>query len=162
MSIDYRLLETGFSRLLETGDALLLETSDIDLNGYRLLENGDFRLLETGARRALEGLIIVSPFLMGFGMSGKLGETGESDPLGVKGIYQMRMTKKGKVPIKMKFYVPFNPRSVPQQANRQKFADAVSAWGSLTEEEKSVYNVRAKKRMMFGWGLFIREYYQNN
>jgi hypothetical protein len=102
------------------------------------------------------------PFLIGFGVSGKLGEVGEPDPLNVKGIYQMRMTKRGKVPIKMKFYVPFNPQTAPQQANRQKFADAMTAWGALTSEQKSVYNMRAKKRQMFGWGLFIREYYQEN
>ena len=125
---------------------------------YRLLQSGDRRLLETGGRRLLE----IGPFLMGFGMSGKLGEAGEPDRLGVKGIYQMRMTRRGKVPIKMKFYVPANPQTVPQQANREKFATAMTEWGDLTPEQKGVYNVRAKKRMMFGWGLFIREYYQNN
>jgi len=77
-------------------------------------------------------------------------------------VYQMRMTRRGKVPIKMKFYTPTNPQTVPQEANRQKFADAMSAWGALTMEQKSVYNQRAKKRQMFGWGLFIREYYQAN
>lgn len=159
---EYRLLENGDKRLLENGGGLLLESSVIDLNGYRLLETGEYRLLETGDLRALEGLIIVPPFLMGFGMSGKLGEVGEPDPLAVKGIYQMRMTKRGKVPIKMKFYTPFNPETIPQQANRQKFADAMSAWSGLTSEQKLVYTKRAKKRNMFGWGLFIREYYSSN
>ena len=99
---------------------------------------------------------------LGFDIRGKLGKDWEDDPLGVRGIYQMRMTKQGKVPIKMKFYAPTNPQTPAQQANRQKFADAMSAWQSLTEEEKSAYNRRAKKRQMFGWGLFIREYYQAN
>lgn len=101
-------------------------------------------------------------FLLGLGMSGKLGKPGDPDPLNVNGIYQMRMTKRGKRPIKMKFYTPTNPQTPAQQANRAKFAAAVAAWQALTSEEKSVYTERAKKRQMFGWGLFIREYYQSN
>jgi len=97
-----------------------------------------------------------------FGISGKLGKSNAPDLLGVYGIYQMRMTKRGKVPVKMKFYVPTNPRTPAQQANRQKFADAQAAWVALTAPEKLVYTTRAKKRSMFGWGLFIREYYQAN
>lgn len=104
----------------------------------------------------------VADFLLGIAISGKLGNPGEPDPLNVKGIYQMRMTKRGKRPIKMNFYTPTNPQTEAQQANRTKFANAMSAWGALTPEEKSVYNERAKKRQMFGWGLFIREYYQSN
>lgn len=99
---------------------------------------------------------------LGFGVSGKIGKNATSDPLGVNGIYQMRKTKRGKVPIKMVFYSPTNPQTELQQANRQKFADAMASWGELTNEEKKVYNKRAKKRNMFGWGLFIREYYQAN
>jgi hypothetical protein len=101
-------------------------------------------------------------FLIGFGVSGKLGEALTTDPLNIRGIYQMRMTKRGKRPIKMKFYVPTNPQTVPQEANRTKFAAAMAAWMALTTEQKNVYNARAKKRNMFGWGLFIREYYQAN
>lgn len=78
------------------------------------------------------------------------------------GIYQMRLTKRGKVPVRMRFYEPTNPESTPQQANRTKFADAVAAWMALTSEQKASYTKRAKKRGMFGWGLFIREYYQAN
>lgn len=101
-------------------------------------------------------------FFLGIGLSGKLGKPNAPDLLGVHGIYQMRMTKRGKVPIKMKFYVPTNPRTAAQQANRQKFADAQAAWMALTAAQKLVYTTRAKRRSMFGWGLFIREYYQEN
>lgn len=160
--MDYRLLETGDIRLLESGSRRLLEISDIFVSDDRLLEDGSFRLLETGDRRLLEGVVSVQPFFIGFQISGRIGKEGDPDPLGVNGIYQNRNTKKGKVPIKMKFYVPTNPRTVAQQANRQKFADAMTAWKNLTDEEKAVYNERAKKRQMFGWGLFIREYYQAN
>jgi len=101
-------------------------------------------------------------FFLGIGLSGKLGKPNASDLLGVHGIYQMRMTKRGKVPIKMKFYAPTNPRSIAQQANRQKFTDAMTAWQALTAAERKMYNDRAKRRSMFGWGLYIREYYQAN
>lgn len=105
---------------------------------------------------------VPSPFLLGFGMSGKVGKPEWADPEGVYGIYQMRMTKQGKVPVKMKFYTPTNPQTEAQEANRQKFADAMAEWSGLTSGEKAVYNERAKRRQMFGWGLFIREYYSAN
>ena len=101
-------------------------------------------------------------FLIALGIRGKLGGVGEPDPLNVKGIYQMRMTKRGKRPIKMKFYTPTNPMTPAQQANRQKFAAAMAAWKTLTPTQQEEYNERAKRRSMFGWGLFIREYYQSN
>ena len=101
-------------------------------------------------------------FLLGFGVSGRIGKVGDPDPLNVNGIWQMRMTKQGKKPVKMKFYTPTNPQTVPQQANRTKFANAMAAWMALSSGDKAVYNARAKKRNMFGWGLFIREYYQSN
>lgn len=103
-----------------------------------------------------------NPLLMSFEVRGKVGRPEWDDPLGVYGIYQMRMTNRGKVPIKMKFYEPTNPRTAAQQANRQKFADAMAAWGNLTEAEQSEYNEAAKKKDLFGWNLFIREYFQNN
>lgn len=106
--------------------------------------------------------LTLQEFLLGFNISGNIGKPGDPDPLNVNGIYQMRMTKRGKRPIKMKFYTPTNPQTEPQEANRSKFADAMFAWGALSSEEKGVYNVRAKKRNMFGHGLFIREYYQSN
>lgn len=99
---------------------------------------------------------------VGIGISGRIGKTGDPDPLNVNGIYQMRMTKRGKRPVKMKFYTPTNPQTVAQQANRTKFANAMEAWGALSSVDKAVYNARAKRRNMFGKGLFIREYYQNN
>lgn len=106
--------------------------------------------------------ISLEDFLLGFYISGNIGKASDPDPLGVNGIYQMRMTKTGKRPIKMKFYVPTNPQTEPQEANRSKFATAMSEWMSLTTEQKQAYTDRAKKRNMFGHGLFIREYYQSH
>ena len=56
------------------------------------------------------------------------------------------------------FYIVKNPRTVPQQANRQKMADAVSAWQLLTDEQKQVYNKRAVGKKLFGYQLFLKEY----
>jgi hypothetical protein len=106
--------------------------------------------------------ISLESFLLGFYISGNIGKVGDPDPLGINGIYQMRMTTTGKRPIKMKFYTPTNPQTEPQEANRSKFATAMSEWMSLSSGDKAVYNARAKKRNMFGHGLFIREYYQSH
>lgn len=96
---------------------------------------------------------------LGFEPTGKLLEPCYPDPLNVGGIYQRRMTKQGKKSFKLVFYTPTNPQTVPQQANRAKFADAVAGWMSLTTEEKIAYNKRARKIKLFGWNLFIREYF---
>jgi len=157
-----RLLENGATRLLESGGDLLLETSIIYPAGYRLLETGDYRLLETGSRRLFETDLNFLPFPLGFYVRKKLGKPGQLDPYGVFGIWQMRMTRTGKRPIKMKFYSPTNPKSVPQEANRAKFAAAMSAWMALTTEQKQSYTVRAKRRNMFGWGLFVRDYFMSH
>lgn len=106
--------------------------------------------------------VSLQEFLLGFYISGNIGKAGDPDPLGVNGIYQMRMTRTGKRPVKMKFYVPTNPQTEPQEANRSKFATAMAEWMSLTTEQKQTYTVRAKKRNMFGHGLFVREYYQSH
>lgn len=100
--------------------------------------------------------------ILAFGLSGRVGRPEWPDPEGVYGIYQMRMTKRGKVPYKMKFYRPTNPRTPAQQENRQKFAQAMAEWQSLTEEQKLKYNKEARKINLFGRNLFIREYYQKN
>jgi len=100
--------------------------------------------------------------LLSFYASGKVGKPEWDNPEGHFGIYQMRMTKKGKVPIRMKFYTPTNPQTVPQQANRSKFADAMTAWVALTPTAKAEYIKRAKRRNMFGHGLFIREYFSTH
>lgn len=100
------------------------------------------------------------PFLIGFEVLGQLGKANAEDPLDVFGIYQRRHTRKGRKVGRMAFYPYVITHTGPQEANRAKFAAAQAAWMALTADEKSVYTKRAKKRGMFGWGLFIREYYQ--
>lgn len=89
---------------------------------------------------------------------GTYGETLEVQALEITGIYQ-RNRIKGKVRYwKNPLFIPANPRTVPQQANRAKMANAVSAWQGLTEEQKAPYNLRAKRMKMSGYNLCLREY----
>lgn len=98
----------------------------------------------------------------GHGASGKLDIGDSEDAWNVAGIWRMGRTRRGKVPTKNRWYRPTNPRSEPQQANRAKFAAAMTAWQALTTQQRQAYAERAKKIGKFGWGLFIREYYQSN
>lgn len=107
-------------------------------------------------------MTIVQGKLGMFQIRKKLGNPTAPDPLDINGIYQVRRVKGTQKTVRMVFYAPTNPRTEAQQANRQKFADAMSAWGALTPEEKLAYNKRGKKRQTFGWCLFIREYYQTH
>jgi len=60
------------------------------------------------------------------------------------------------------FYITKNPRYAPQQANRQKYADGITAWQLLTDEQKEIYNKRAIGKRMFGYHLFLKEYLLSN
>ena len=98
-------------------------------------------------------------FMLAWQLRKKLGKPGSPDPLGVNGIYRVRSIKGTQRTEKMLFYRPTNPRTPAQQANRQKFADAMLAWKNLTELEKERYNKEAKSKMLFGWNVFIKEYF---
>ena len=85
------------------------------------------------------------------------------------GIYRVRRTRDGflllgqketgkQVVQKDNWHYPSNPQTVPQQANRQKYADGVAAWQVLTGSEKDVYNERAKYKQFSGYNLFLKEY----
>ena len=76
----------------------------------------------------------------------------------IYGIYQVRTRWGGQVQVKMKFYTPANPQTEPQQANRAKFTDAVSAWQALTDNQKASYNEEAKYLPLSGFNLHNREY----
>lgn len=98
-------------------------------------------------------------FMLAWHLRKKLGKPESPDPLGVYGIYRVRSIKGTQRTEKMPFYKPVNPRTPAQQANRQKFADAMLAWKNLTELEKERYNKEAKSKMLFGWNVFIKEYF---
>lgn len=74
------------------------------------------------------------------------------------GVYQRRH-ENGKVTYKrLKFYIPQNPRTAPQQSWRANFTAGMTAWGNLTDEQKAVYNERVKGRPLHGVNLYLREY----
>jgi len=78
------------------------------------------------------------------------------------GIYQIRSLDGKQIQVKMKYYHPTNPQTESQQANRQKYADGVTAWQGLTNEQKEVYNERAKHNKLSGYNLFLKEYLLSN
>ena len=74
------------------------------------------------------------------------------------GIYQIRTRDGKQVQVKRKYYVPTNPQTIPQQANRQKYANALIGWQNLTNDQKEVYNKKAKYKSLSGNNLYISEY----
>ena len=64
--------------------------------------------------------------------------------------------------VKNRYYIPKNPRTVPQQARRAVYAAGVAAWQALTDPQKEVYNQRAKGRPYSGYNLFMQEYLRSN
>ena len=95
--------------------------------------------------------------LMHFGVY----EFGAENEIGkdAHGVYQMRNCVEGRIPVKMRFQITREQTPTPARvANWSKFADGVSAWQGLTDEQKSVYNDKAKRLLMFGFNLYIREY----
>jgi len=89
---------------------------------------------------------------------GTYGETEDIPAIQITGIYRSQVINGKRVYFRDPMYIPANPRTVAQQANRAKMADAVSAWQALTEEQKAPYNLRAKRKNMSGYNLCLREY----
>lgn len=81
------------------------------------------------------------------------GDTGN-----IWGLYQRRHNKSKVIYSRLKFYTPKNPQTAPQQNNRTKFTNGMTAWGNLTANQKNVYNERAKAKHLHGVNLFLREY----
>jgi len=76
----------------------------------------------------------------------------------LSGIYRRySLTGKQKI-IRNRYFITGNPRTALQQANRQKYAAAVLAWQSLTDEQKAVYNARCRFLRLSGYNLFIKNY----
>jgi len=75
------------------------------------------------------------------------------------GVYQMRPTKNGPVAVKMRFQLTREETPTPARvANWNKFAAGVAAWHLLTDEEKLVYNNKAKGTTKYGFNIFLSEY----
>ena len=108
--------------------------------GFSVLGDSDIYFI-----RALLGI-----FVLGLDQLG--------DSILLSGIYQEKTRWPGWPCSREKYYIPKNPRSGPQQANREKFSDAVAGWQMLTPEQKKTYNKRAIGKHMSGYNLFLREY----
>ena len=78
------------------------------------------------------------------------------------GIYQRRHGKGKVLYARLNFYNPSNPKTILQQANRTKFASGMTVWSNLTQNEKEVYNERAKTYQLHGVNLFLKEYLNSN
>ena len=78
------------------------------------------------------------------------------------GIYQRRHRQGKVIYSRLKFYIPSNPRTAPQQSNRTKFTTGMTAWGNLTQNQKNVYNERAQAKHLHGVNLYLREYLNSN
>lgn len=88
-----------------------------------------------------------------------IAQAGDCDE--INGIYHRRNKGGEKIIAKLKWYVTKNPRTENQQANRQKFAQAIASWQGLTEVQKAVYNLRMKNQRGTGFNLYLREYMIN-
>ena len=73
-------------------------------------------------------------------------------------IYRQQPTPSGRITIREKYYVPTNPRTVLQQANRALFAEAVDAWQSLDYEQEIYWNKLRYPEHMSGYNRFLRNY----
>jgi len=88
-------------------------------------------------------------------------EFGAENEIGrdLDGVYQMRDCVEGKIPVKMRFQLTREETPTEARvANWTKFAEAVAAWQALTDEQKKVYNDRAKGTSKTGNNIFISEY----
>lgn len=90
--------------------------------------------------------------------TGGFGSTDPNPNAWCYGIYQQRRCSDGIRCVQMKFYKPTNPQTEAQQAQRAKITAAVTAWQSLTDEQKKVYNDNAVKYHITGYNLFCKEY----
>jgi len=88
-------------------------------------------------------------------------EYGAENEIGrdLDGVYQMRNSIEGRTAVKMRFQK--TREETPTEARVavwNKFANAMSAWQALTDEQKVVYNERAKGIKKTGANIFISEY----
>jgi hypothetical protein len=74
------------------------------------------------------------------------------------GIYRVTKGALHQIIIKSRFSIPHNPKTPAQDAQRLKYAESVTEWQNLTDEQKLVYNNRARGKKLSGYNLFQKEY----
>lgn len=57
---------------------------------------------------------------------------------------------------------PTNPQTVPQQAWRSVFTDAITAWHGLTSDQKIAWKVKGMRKRLPGYNMFISSYLQSH
>jgi len=88
-------------------------------------------------------------------------EFGAENEIGrdLDGVYQMRHCKEGYIPVKMRFQKTREETPTEARvANWNKYAAGIAAWQALTDEQKAVYNERAKGTNKTGNNIYISEY----
>lgn len=79
-------------------------------------------------------------------------------PISRYGIYRRFTQGPERKIVKNRYYIPANPRTVPQQARRTAYANGVSAWQALTQPEKDIYNEQAKGKNLSGYNIFMQDW----
>jgi hypothetical protein len=64
----------------------------------------------------------------------------------------------GKPMMMRRHVIPFDPRSLKQQAQRQRLRAATLSWHTLSPGEKAAANERAKARQITGFNQWVSEY----
>jgi len=78
-----------------------------------------------------------------------------------EGIYAVRYLAEGRRIVRYDFYDYVITHTEAQQTRREKFADAVAGWQSLTKEQKKFYNKSAIGLNMSGYNLYLSQYIKN-
>lgn len=74
------------------------------------------------------------------------------------GIYQRRLTLKGKQISRTRYYRPTNPRTETQQNWRAKMAEMWGVYNALTTDEKKALSKEARRYKLTGPQLFASRY----
>ena len=78
------------------------------------------------------------------------------------GIYQKRTENGKSFTVREKFYIPSDPKSAGQLAQRTKFKNGMTAWNNLTTEQKESYNKEGSKIGQMGQNIFLKQYLNSN
>lgn len=88
----------------------------------------------------------------------RFGASEYADLILLSGIYRKNGPHGGNYFNRLNYQNPKNPRTILQQAQRQKVTDGVPSWKLLTDEQKLDLDKRAQGKHMTGFNLYLREY----